>query len=247
MIVAPAQLLLVTFTFVLAGFVKGVTGMGLPTIAIGLLGLSMAPAEAAALLVVPSLITNVWQFAGGPNRGPLLRRMWPMLFTIFIATWAAAGLIAGGAAAHAVTALGSALVLHALISLARVRISVTTQAEPWLSPVIGAMTGLVTGATGVFVIPAVPYLQALDLEKEDLIQVMGLTFTASTIALAAGLASYGAFQVTAAGTSVLCVAPALAGMFLGQWIRQKVDSTTFRLLFFIGLLGLGADLIIRSI
>jgi uncharacterized protein len=246
MYVAPAQILLITFTFILAGLVKGVTGMGLPTVAIGLLGLMMVPAEAAALLVIPSLITNVWQYGAGRNRLPLLRRMWPMLLAICVATWATAGLIAGSSAGRASTALGAALIVYAIIGLARVHLFIPNRTEPWLSPVIGAVTGLVTGATGVFVIPAVPYLQALGLEKDDLIQALGLSFTASTVALAGGLASYGAFHITAAGISILCTAPALIGMFVGQWVRQKVDPATFRLLFFSGLLILGADLTIRS-
>ena len=57
------SLALITFTFLLAGFVKGVIGLGLPTVAVGLLGLVMPPAEAAALLVVPSMVTNLWQFS----------------------------------------------------------------------------------------------------------------------------------------------------------------------------------------
>ena len=110
----------------------------------------------------------------------------------------------------------------------------------------GAATGMITGATGVFVISAVPYLQALGLEKAHLVQALGLSFTASTVALAAGLASHGALHFTASGISVLCLAPALVGMLLGQWIRVKVDPGTFRLLFFVGLLLLGGDLIVRS-
>ena len=53
--------------FVAAGLVKGITGMGLPTLAMALLGSLMAPASAAALLVVPSFATNVWQLLAGPG------------------------------------------------------------------------------------------------------------------------------------------------------------------------------------
>ena len=66
------------------------------------------------------------------------------------------------------------------------------------------------GQYDVFVVPAVPYLQALDLKKDDLVQALGLSFTTSTIALAAGLASHGAFQLTSGGASLLCTVPALA-------------------------------------
>jgi uncharacterized protein len=239
---------LVALTFVLAGLVKGITGMGLPTVAMGVLGLLMEPAEAAALLIIPSLITNVWQFALGPHRVRLLRRTWPMLIAICFATWAAAGLLTGGSSVANVTAaLGGTLMIYAAIGLAKFHISVPTRAETWLSPLVGAATGVVTGATGVFVIPAVPYLQALGLEKEELVQALGLSFTASTVALAVGLASHNAFHASAGGASVLCTAPALVGMLFGQWIRTRVNAETFRLLFFIGLLVLGTDLVIRTL
>ncbi len=65
--------------FLLAGFVKGVIGLGLPTVSIGLLGLLMTPAQAAAILVVPSLVTNIWQAVVGGGLIALARRLWPML------------------------------------------------------------------------------------------------------------------------------------------------------------------------
>jgi uncharacterized protein len=239
--------LALTLTFVLAGIVKGVSGMGLPTVVMGVLGLFMAPADAAALVVVPSLITNVWQFAAGPDRARLLRRMWPMLLAMAAATWPAAGLLTGPHAEDAVIALGSVLMIYAGIGLARARVSVPRRIEPWLSPLIGVLTGVVTGATGVFVIPAGPYLQAIGLEKEDLVQALGLSFTVSTLALAAGLASGGSFHLNAAGASLLCAVPALAGVLAGQRIRTKIDPETFRLVFFVGLFCLGADLVGRAI
>jgi hypothetical protein len=56
---------------------------------------------------------------------------------------------------------------------------------------VGAITGLTTAATGVFVIPAVPYLQAIGFEKEELVQALGLSFTVSTMALAFNVAFEG--------------------------------------------------------
>lgn len=244
-VVSPV--VIVTLVFALGGLAKGVAGMGLPTIAMGLLGLSMSPADAAALVVVPSLATNVWQFLSGRHRLGLLRRMWSMLLMICAVTWAAAGLIAGADARHATVALGAVLVVYAAIGLAKVRLSIPSRHEGWLSPVVGAATGVVTGATGVFAIPAVPYLQALGFEKDDLVQVLGLSFTTSTIGLAAGLASHGVLQIGDAGISALCIAPALAGMRVGQMMRARVDPATFRVIFLIGLLLLGTDLMLRPV
>jgi uncharacterized protein len=246
MSVLSIQVLFVSLIFFLAGGVKGVVGMGLPTIAIGLLGLFMVPAHAAALLIIPSLITNVWQAAAGPRGGVLLRRLWPMLLAICAVTLIATGFIAHSNLTQATVALGAALVVYGAIGLAKVQLSVSGCVESWLSPIIGGLTGIITGATGVFVIPAAPYLQALRLDKEDLVQALGISFTTSTLALAAGLASHGAFQLTEAGFSCLCTLPATLGMFAGQRVRAMVDPATFRLVFFVSLLILGSGLILEA-
>ena len=241
------QTILIAFlAFVIAGCVRGIVGIGFTMLTMGLLSLFTSPAEAAALLIIPALVTNVWQFVAGPHCLPLMRRMWLMLLSICTVTWAAAGLITRSGATHAGAALGGALVLYSIMGIAKVRISVSKRVEVWLSPIIGALTGVVTGSTGIQVIPVGPYLQALGLEKDALVQALGLSFTTSTIALAAGLETRGAYHMSAAGISILCILPALAGMSLGRWVRGKIDSETFRRLFLIGLLFLGSGLIFRS-
>jgi uncharacterized membrane protein YfcA len=240
-------LLAVLLTFLLAGIVKGVIGLGLPTIAVGLLSLVMTPAEAAALLVVPSFVTNVWQLALGPNFVALARRLWPMMLGICIGTWAGSGLLTGAGAASASVALGIALIAYSLIGLATFRFVIPPRWEPWLNPVVGATTGLVTAATGVFVIPAVPYVQALGLNRDDLVQALGLSFTVSTVALAASLAREGAFSGTDATLSLLALAPALLGMYGGQWLRGRIGAEMFRRCFFLGLALLGAHLALRGL
>lgn len=236
----------VTATFLAAGLVKGIVGLGLPTVAVGLLGLVMAPMEAASLLIVPSAVTNVWQLAAGPSFWPLLRRLWPMLIGICAGTLAGGAMLPRDLTGYASTALGTALVLYAVIGLAAVRVTVPARMETRFSPVVGAATGLVTSATGVFVIPAVPYLQGLGLDKEDLVQALGLAFTVSTFSLAASLAFDGAFQPAVAAASFYALVPALAGMLFGQWIRSRIRPEIFRKVFFVGLLALGAHLSLRS-
>ena len=150
--------------------------------------------------------------------------------------------LAGNVAGLAKIGLGVTLVLYAGVGLAGFRWSVALRHEGWLGPTIGATTGLVAGATGVFVIPAVPYLQAIGLEKDDLIQALGLYFTVSSVALALGLLRVGAWQAKDVWTSLLALAPALAGMYAGQWLRGRFSAGTFRKVFFAGLLLLGATL-----
>jgi uncharacterized protein len=241
-----SALVTVTLTFVLAGFVKGVIGLGLPTVAMGLLAVVMTPAQAAALLVAPSFLTNVWQ-AMGPELAPLTRRLWPMLLGICVGVWAGGGLLTADGGAQASIGLGAVLALYGLLGLTSVEFSVSTRLEPWLSPLIGAITGVVTAATGVYMIPSAPYLQAIGLQKDDLVQALGLAFTVSTVALAASLVRDGALQISVAGASLLALAPALLGMVLGQWLRARVRPETFRVCFFVASLLLGAHLMLRTL
>ncbi len=243
----PWTIVAVAFIFLLAGFVKGLIGLGLPTIGIGLLSLLMPPAEGAALLVVPTIVTNIWQAAVGPYRASLLRRLWPMFLGICVGTYLGGGVLTSGNAKGASVALGCVLVLYAILGLSAVQFKVAAGMETWLSPIIGVATGIVAAATGVFGIPAVPYLQAIGLEKEELVQALGLSFTVSALALAVVLAREGAMQVSVAGASLLALIPALAGMWAGQIVRTRARPELFRFLFFAGLLVLGAHLALRAV
>jgi uncharacterized membrane protein YfcA len=231
--------------FLLAGTVKGVVGLGLPTVAVGLLGLVMAPREAAALLLIPSFVTNVWQLAAGPAAGTLLRRLGPMLLAIAVGTLAGSLFLPPGGSHDADAALGGALMLYAASGLASFQIEVAKRHEAWAGPLVGVATGAITAATGVFTIPAVPYLGGLKLERDALVQALGLAFTASTCALAASLLLAGEFHARDAGMSLLALAPALGGMWLGQRLRQRIRPALFKRCFFLGLLALGLHLVLQ--
>jgi uncharacterized membrane protein YfcA len=213
----------------------------------GLLGLVMPPVEAAALLVVPSLVTNVWQLVAGPSFIALLRRFATLMVGVCLGTAVGIGLLTGGTAVFATVALGAVLAAYGAIGFISARFTVSPRSERWLSPLIGLVTGFLTGATGVFVIPAVPYFNSLGLEKEELIQTLGLSFTVSTLALALGLMASGQFQASVASSSLLALLPALGGMFLGQGVRNRLKPEVFRRWFFVGLLILGMYMVVRAL
>lgn len=235
-------ILLLIGTFLAAGLVKGVTGMGLPTVAMGVLGTVMPPAGAAALLVIPSFVTNVWQLFSGPSIAPLLRRLWSMMVCIFLGTIVGSAMLVKVNPLWSGFGLGVALIVYVAYALIAPVFLVPKRHEKWLSPLIGLITGIATGATGVFVIPAVPYLGSLNMNREELVQALGLSFTCSTIALAIGLFTHGAFQVEQAGTSTLAIVPALIGMWAGQRLRALISPKRFRQCFLLFLLVLGMEL-----
>lgn len=98
----------------------------------------------------------------------------------------------------------------------------------------------------MFVIPAVPYLQALGLNRDQLVQALGLSFTVSTLALAAGLFWRGSLGGGELNASLMALVPALLGMWLGQALRQRISAVLFKRVFFIGMAALGGHLLISG-
>jgi uncharacterized protein len=234
-------------SLLLAGFVKGFIGLGMPATATGLLTMAMAPAHAAALLVVPNAASNVWQALSGKRLRPLLRRFWPMHLGIAVGSAPGAGFLAHDSSGRATTVLGVLLCLYALFSLLAPRMRVPRQAEWWLAPVVGAVTGWLAVLTGVFVLPLAPYLDALALERDDLIQALGLSLLTSAVAVAIALARENALPAALLGASLLALAPAGLGLLLGQWLRRRTHPAVFVRVFAVALLAIGLHLAVRNL
>lgn len=239
--------LAINATFFAAGTVKGVTGMGLPTVAMGVLGALISPLAAASLLIVPSFVTNVWQLLSGPDFRGIMRRLWPMMLAICAGTMLGVSWLTSGDAAATTSLLGLALVIYAGYTLLARQLAIPERLEPLLSPLIGGVTGIVSGATGVFVIPAVPYLQALGFSRDDLVQALGLSFTVSTVALAVALGAQGAVATDRMMLSLLALVPAMIGMWAGQRLRHRISPATFRRVFLVFLLLLGTEMVLRPL
>jgi len=240
-------LVAVAAAFMLAGFVKGLIGLGLPTVSIGLLGLWMTPAEGAAIVLLPAIITNVWQCTHGGGFDVLLRRMAPLLIGIIIGTFLGAVYLPSADSGDATTLLGAVLALYAALGLSRIHFSVSPRLESWLSPVMGLANGALTATTGVFAIPNVPYIHSLHFDRDKLVQALGLSFITSTVTMAVALGYAGTLRADLALPSGLALIAALVGMPLGRIVRGKVRPETFRLWFFVGLLLLGLNLALQHV
>jgi uncharacterized membrane protein YfcA len=234
-------------TFLLAGMVKGVIGLGLPTVSLALLTVTVGLPQAMALLLVPSFVTNVWQAAVGGNGLAILRRIWPFLLTATVAVWLGAAALSRVDLHWLSALLGLLLVAYGASGLAGVRLAVAARHETWVGPLVGTVNGVLTGMTGSFVVPGVMFLQAIGLPRDMLVQAMGMLFTASTLALAVALQANALLGAELGLLSLAALAPALIGMAVGRQLRRRLDEAAFRRLFFVALLALGGYIVVSAI
>jgi uncharacterized protein len=235
-------LLLIAAVFAFAGFVKGVIGLGLPTVSIGLLAVAMPPAQALAIVIVPAIITNIWQTFAGPYLRDILRRLWPLMLGTVIGIRLGSGLMTGPYARYGTLVLGVLLVVYGIFGLSRARFQVSPAHEKWLGGPVGLVTGIVSAATGVQVIPSMPFMQAIGLEKDELVQALGVFFTTATLALAFNLTDAGLLSVATALPGAVALVAAFAGMFAGQAVRTRMHPDLFRRWFLVSIIGLGGYL-----
>jgi uncharacterized membrane protein YfcA len=233
--------------FIIAGVVKGISGMGLPTVSMALLGLIMPPAEAAMLMLLPSLLTNLAQCTGQYLRS-LCLRLWPMWTGLILLAIFSPLADIGGSDKHVRLLLGMLLVAYGLWGIVKPVLPEFGRYVHLAGFFAGVLSGILTAATGVFVIPLVPYLQSQKLAKDELIQALGLSFMLATIALSIRLGS-----VESAGlkpdlvAQLIALVSACVGLWFGSAVRSHMRPTQFQRALYIILLFLGIVMVVRSL
>jgi uncharacterized protein len=239
-------LVLVTLTFLAAGLVKGVVGLGLPTIVLGMLAIPLGITQAIAVLLVPSLVTNAVQGFSGPSPLATCKRLWPLLAAASLGILVGTGALARSTGSGPAVALGVLIALHGAISLLAPPLPHPGRHERWLSPVTGLLNGLITGFTGSAILPGVLFFQALGLDKERMVQGMGLLFCVSTAVLMAAFTQHRLLTAELAMVSTLALIPALLGLWLGAKVRRRIAEERFRRLLFLALIVLGVGIVWRT-
>jgi uncharacterized membrane protein YfcA len=243
----PTLFAVVFIAMIAAGCVKGVIGLGLPLTSIAIMGTVMDLRQAIPLIVVPILVTNIYQAMQGGQLAAQFRRFWSMNLLLCAGTWGGTVLLFIIDPAALVITLGCVVVGYALINLFSVTIRVPAKNEGWMSPVIGLISGILTGTTGSVGAPIAIYMQALGLEKAAFLQAVSLSFFITAVVWIAALIDQSAFNLQTTVVSLFAVIPAFVGMWTGQVLRDRLPEDKFRHWIFVFLIVVGANLIRKGI
>ena len=241
------MLALIGATFFVAGLVKGTLGMGLPTIVLGVLAAPLGLKEAIGFMLLPSLCANIWQGLVGGFLLDLLRRFWAFFLAAVFGIGIGVAILAGGRNDILLGILGTVLCIYVIITLTHKKFSPPAPSqERWYSPITGGLGGVMFGMTGVFIVPAILYLQALDMKRDMLVQAMGLSFLIITATIMAFMARWQLLDGDRVLVSGLAILPMFAGITLGYYCRKLISEQAFRLIILIGLLISGIHLLGRA-
>ena len=240
-------LLTVTIAFFCGGIVKGVVGMGLPLVALALMTTVLDLKTAVSLLVFPIIMTNILQAIRGGLFKKLLRKFWPMLATAAVGVFGGVYALYQFDPSYFLITLGIIVGCYSINNLFAVRLSITEQSLPIMSPVVGLCSGLIAGMTGSMGLPVIIYFQALGFQKDMFVQAIGIQFVFLGLILAVALFHQGGRAAEISVISALAVLPSLLGMYAGNIVRDKVSEDRFRTWLYIVLIFVALNLIRKGL
>jgi len=236
---------LITAAFISA-FLKGITGLGFSTICLGLLASVIDLKLAIPAVLVPSLSSNLLVMLEAGHFRATARRFWPLYLAALPALMAGLSLLVSVDGTSARRALGVVLFVYGVWALANAEFSLERRTERWLNVPVGLVTGFINGLTGSQVMPVLPYLLSLKLDKNVFVQAINISFTLSSLVMLVGLAVVGLLDLPLLGASALAVVPVALGIALGGRVRRRLAEATFRKVVLVLLVCLGLNLVLRG-
>ena len=233
----------VVTAFLVAGVVKGALGMGLPMISMTIMGTALGLWEAIPTLMIPSFLANLWQFSRPNPIWPLVKRFGAMNLAACLGIWISTAFLFCIDAFVVNTIFGVVVIVYAGVNLTRVEWTIPREKEKQWGVPVGFFAGLLTGVSGLLLLPLVIYLQTLKLDKDTFVQAAGLSMFIATVIWAAALYGEGAMTIRAWTLSAIAVPPVVFGLAVGIWLRGKIREDVFRSVVYIFLILLSANVV----
>jgi uncharacterized protein len=226
--------------FALGGLVKGTIGVGLPLVAVPLLSLYVPATQAIVLVMMPVLVSNLWQaWQTGVSREGVMRFM-PLIAGLLLATLATVPMTLGLSDKSLRAVLASVVLLALALMVLPVRITVPPRQERWWSAVVGTLSGVMGGVSSLAGPVIISYLMSLRLPRDVFVGTISVIYLAAALPLYGSMALRGRIGLSDALLSLLALLPSACGLLLGQRLRGRLDEVWFRrvLLAFLALVAL---------
>ena len=237
-----------TAALFVGGIVKGVVALGLPMVVIAILLNFLPPLTVLGILVMPIMVTNLWQSGRLGNMAEPWKRFWPMIVTGLVFLFIGAELIVAMDSAILFAVLGACVAAFSGISLAHPNMPpLRPGMEKWAGPLTGAMGGLMGGISSIWGPPMTMYFVMLKLPKDTFMQTVGLAWFAFSLPLVVAYWRNGIFSGDVIYLSAYACIPGMIGIRIGEAIRDRIDQYTFRKVMLVMLLLIGLNLIRRAL
>lgn len=232
-----------------AGFVKGAVGFAMPMIMMSAFSSFLSAEVALALLILPTLVTNVAQaFRQGWRaawESTVAYRRHIAMVVVFLVL--SAQFVTAIPQSAMYLLLGAPILAFALWQLAGRSLAIRIEHRSRVETVLGIIGGLYGGISGIWGPPLIVYLLSIKAGKAETVRVQGVVFLIGAVALAGAHLTSGVLNEATLPLSAAMVVPALAGLWAGFRLQDRLDPVRFRRWTLILLVLTGFNLVRRAL
>ena len=213
-----------------AGFVKGAVGFAMPMILVSAFAVFLPKELALAGLILPTLVTNLSQ-AFRQGMGPAVEtartyRRFLVATVVFIAV--SAPFADAIPQAVYLLMLGVPITVFAALQLMGRSLAIPVRNRAAAEWGLGVIGGLYGGVSGIWGPPLLVLLLSTGADKLQIIRAQGVVFLIGAVALLLSHLGTGLANAETLGFSAALSVPALAGLYAGYWVQDRLDQQRFR-------------------
>jgi uncharacterized protein len=245
--ISTSSVAVIITAMVIGSLVKGVTGSGLPTIAIPVMAGFLGVEQAVVVMAIPTVITNSW-LLWEHRRDARGARDLPVMLGF--------GAVGVGVGVWALVELDSRLLaltiafliaVYAVVSLARPSFSLPASVTRYLSPPMGFGGGVLQGATGMAGPIVATYVHGFRLTPSSYVFSITAQFQLFALVQVIVFVALGMYTPARLVESLLALIPVLLVLPIGIRLARRLDRRRFDLAVLTILVVMGLKLAVDAL
>ena len=235
------------FALCCGGFIKGALGVGTPLLTVPMMAQVLPAQMAIAIMAIPVVVANLWQFAQAERSTAVVVRFWPAFVAILIGTWIGVKILSIIDEKTLLILVGISVITFALLQGSRFRFHLPDQFVKPAGILFGGASGLIGGVSSFFGPMLITYLISIrGLAKNQFVSSISFLYVGAVVPWAITLYLFDILDQRLLIYSTFATLPVTLGLLIGRRIRGHISEARFRYLI-IGILVLsGSSMLWRA-
>ncbi|WP_218141168.1 sulfite exporter TauE/SafE family protein [Citreimonas salinaria] len=235
-----------SIVFLAAGTVKGIVGIGLPAMAVGVMSQFVDARTSIALVMFPMITSNAWQvFRGGRIALTMKTYKW-FVVVLAVGVWPVTAFAAAVNESIMQGALGIIILVFVVVNGLSLVPPLPMRHDTLCQIAAAATAAVFGGLSAVWAPPILIYLASRGIDKDEFMRASGLLILVGSIPLCVGYAQQGLLTGSLSLASALMIVPSIVGFTVGELLRRRVSPEGFRIVLLTVFAALGLNLLRRT-
>jgi uncharacterized membrane protein YfcA len=222
--------LIIALALAAGGLTKGITGLGLPAVAVPIMASFLGVKDAVMIMLFPTLVTNAWLAWKERDTHVEVPELSLLLLAGIPGVGLGAVVLSVSSGRFLETVLSVWILVYLVLRFLRPELRLSKKSRRQLAPPVGFACGALQGATGICAPVLVPYVDALGVGARTYVFAFSAVFMFLGFGHITMLAIFGAFPHEQLIQSLIAVIPAMIFVPIGRGLRHYIHPDNFGLL-----------------